>query len=78
MAVQPLLYGYPAFHFRVLALSGGYAQDEANKLLAKNHNMLASFSRALSQGLSANQSDADFNQTIQHSIQNIYAASIKK
>ena len=63
---------------RVLALSGGYAQNEANKLLAKNHNMIASFSRALSEGLSVNQSDADFNQTIQNSIQNIYAASINK
>lgn len=62
---------------RVLALSGGYARDEANKLLAKSHNIIASFSRAFSQGLSANQSDADFNQTIQNSIRNIYAASIK-
>ena len=62
---------------RVLALSGGYTRDEANKLLAKSHNIIASFSRAFSQGLSANQSDADFNQTIQNSIRNIYAASIK-
>jgi len=62
---------------RVLALSGGYSRDEANKLLAKNHNMTASFSRALSEGLSVNQSDADFNQTIENSIENIYAASIK-
>jgi len=61
---------------RVVALSGGYARDEANALLAANTGMIASFSRALSEGLSAQQSDEDFNATIASAIDGIYQASI--
>lgn len=61
---------------RVVALSGGYARDEANTILAANTGMIASFSRALSEGLSAQQSDEDFNATIAVTIDSIYAASI--
>nr|WP_323776313.1 fructose bisphosphate aldolase [Amylibacter sp.] len=60
---------------RVVALSGGYARDEANTRLARNSGMIASFSRALSEGLSADQSDADFNSTIAATIDSICAAS---
>jgi fructose-bisphosphate aldolase class I len=61
---------------RVVALSGGYSRDEANKLLARNNGMSASFSRALAEGLSAQQSDAEFNATLGASIDSIYRASI--
>jgi fructose-bisphosphate aldolase class I len=61
---------------RVVALSGGYSRDEANAKLAENHGMIASFSRALTEGLSAQQSDEDFNATIAETIDSIYAASI--
>jgi fructose-bisphosphate aldolase, class I len=61
---------------RVVALSGGYSRDEANAKLAENHGMIASFSRALTEGLSAQQSDDDFNATIAATIDSIYAASI--
>lgn len=61
---------------RVVALSGGYGQDEANQKLAENHGLIASFSRALSEGLSAGQSDADFNAKIGQTIKEIYEASI--
>ena len=61
---------------RVVALSGGYSRDEANKLLAKNHGMIASFSRALAEGLNAKQSDAEFEKTLGDSIEGIYRASI--
>ncbi len=61
---------------RVVALSGGYSRDEACEKLAKNHGMIASFSRALTEGLSAQQSDAEFNATIAGTIDSIYAASI--
>ncbi|MEM7767730.1 MAG: fructose bisphosphate aldolase [Pseudomonadota bacterium] len=60
---------------RVVALSGGYGRDEANAMLAENTGMIASFSRALSQGLSAQQSDADFNATLESAIDAIYEAS---
>lgn len=60
---------------RVVALSGGYARDEANTRLASNSGIIASFSRALSEGLSADQSDADFNSTIKATINSICAAS---
>jgi fructose-bisphosphate aldolase class I len=60
---------------RVVALSGGYSRDEANALLSKNHGMIASFSRALVEGLTAQQSDADFNRTLDASIQAIFEAS---
>ena len=61
---------------RVVALSGGYSRDDACDMLAANNGMIASFSRALSEGLSAQQSDAEFNSTLQSTIDEIYAASI--
>lgn len=61
---------------RVVALSGGYSREEANTKLAQNHGLIASFSRALSEGLSANQSDSDFNSTLGETIKTIYKASI--
>ena len=61
---------------RVVALSGGYSRDEACDILAANHGMIASFSRALSEGLSAQQSDEEFNATLGAAIDEIYAASI--
>lgn len=61
---------------RVIALSGGYARDEANQKLSQNKGLIASFSRALVEGLSAQQSDADFNATIGATIDSIYQASI--
>jgi fructose-bisphosphate aldolase, class I len=60
---------------RVVALSGGYSRDEANNRLRRNHGIIASFSRALAEGLSAQQSDADFNATLDQSIQSIFDAS---
>lgn len=60
---------------RVVALSGGYSRDEANRLLAQNHGLIASFSRALTEGLTAQQSDADFNAALSSAIQSIYLAS---
>jgi fructose-bisphosphate aldolase, class I len=61
---------------RVVALSGGYPRDEANERLARQHGMIASFSRALTEGLSADQSDDEFNATLASTIDGIYAASI--
>ena len=61
---------------RVVALSGGYSREEANARLGRNHGMIASFSRALSEGLSAQQSDEEFNSTLDASIQSIFDASI--
>jgi len=61
---------------RVVALSGGYSRDEANARLARNTGVIASFSRALTEGLSARQSDAEFNATIAKSIDDIHAASV--
>jgi len=61
---------------RVVALSGGYSRDDANKKLSENHGMIASFSRALTEGLSAKQSDADFDAMLDATIAGIYAASI--
>jgi fructose-bisphosphate aldolase class I len=60
---------------RVVALSGGYSRDEANARLARNHGMIASFSRALAEGLSAQQSDEEFDATLGASIQAIFEAS---
>lgn len=60
---------------RVVALSGGYSRDEANEKLARNTGMIASFSRALTEGLSANQSDDAFNAVISDTIDSICAAS---
>ena len=61
---------------RVVALSGGYSREEANARLFRNNGVIASFSRALTEGLSAKQSDAEFNAAIDASIAGIYAASI--
>jgi fructose-bisphosphate aldolase class I len=61
---------------RVVALSGGYTRAEANDRLRRNHGVVASFSRALVEGLSAQQSDAEFNSLLDRSIQTIYEASI--
>jgi fructose-bisphosphate aldolase class I len=61
---------------RVVALSGGYTRQEANEKLRKNHGVVASFSRALVEGLTAQQSDADFNTELDASIQSIYEASL--
>ncbi len=63
---------------RVVALSGGYTREEADRRLRKNPGVIASFSRALLDGLSARQSDAEFNQTLDVSIQSIFDASTKK
>jgi fructose-bisphosphate aldolase class I len=60
---------------RVVALSGGYSREEANDRLRKNHGVVASFSRALVEGLTAQQSDADFNAVLGKSIQSIFDAS---
>ena len=60
---------------RVVALSGGYSREEANNRLRRNHGVIASFSRALAEGLSAQQSDAEFNAVLDKSIQSIFEAS---
>jgi len=60
---------------RVVALSGGYTRDDANAKLSRNHGMIASFSRALTEGLSAQQSDADFDAALDAAIASIFAAS---
>ena len=61
---------------RVVALSGGYSREDANAMLAKNTGLIASFSRALSEGLSAQQSDAAFNAELEKTINSIYDASV--
>ena len=61
---------------RVVALSGGYERDEANARLARNPGLIASFSRALLDGLTAQQSDEEFDRTLDGSIESIYRASI--
>lgn len=61
---------------RVVALSGGYSQSEANERLSRNPGLIASFSRALAEGLSAGQTDEQFNETLAESIRSIYAASL--
>src|SRR5690606_9505103 len=61
---------------RVVALSGGYSREEANKILARNPGVIASFSRALTEGLAAQQSDEEFNQALDQAIDSIYRASI--
>jgi fructose-bisphosphate aldolase class I len=60
---------------RVVALSGGYSREEANDRLRRNHGIIASFSRALAEGLSAQQSATEFNATLDKSIQSIFEAS---
>ena len=61
---------------RMVALSGGYSRDEANRRLARNHGVIASFSRALTEGLTAQQTDAEFDAALDASIQSIYRASV--
>lgn len=61
---------------RVVALSGGYNREEANRRLSENTGMIASFSRALTEGLSAQQSDAEFDATLDASVGSIHAASV--
>ena len=78
---QANLYQELVAHPRVLkvvALSGGYSRNEANSLLAKNKGIIASFSRALTEGLSAKQSDDQFDALLDSTIQSIYNASVKK
>jgi len=67
--------GHPRV-LRVVALSGGYSQQEADELLTRNHGLIASFSRALVQDLRYDQTDADFNQTLDTAITAIYQASL--
>ena len=61
---------------RVVALSGGYTREDSNKKLAENHGLIASFSRALSEGLNAKQTDAEFDALLKASVDSIYEASI--
>jgi len=60
---------------KVVALSGGYSRADANKKLARQHGMVASFSRALTEGLTAQQTEAEFNVALDAAIQSIYEAS---
>ena len=62
---------------RVVALSGGYSREKANDILSKNKGVIASFSRALTEGLSAQQSDDEFNKDLAKAIKEIYEASVK-
>jgi fructose-bisphosphate aldolase, class I len=78
---KPNLYQDLVNHPRVLkvvALSGGYSRDEANKMLAENNGVIASFSRALTEGLSAKQSDDQFDALLDSTIQSIFNASVNK
>ncbi len=78
---QPGLYGDLAADPRVLrivALSGGYSRDEACALLARDRTLIASFSRALLEGLTEGQTDAEFSATLDHSVAEIYRASVDK
>jgi fructose-bisphosphate aldolase class I len=61
---------------RVVALSGGYGRDTACELLAKDNTLIASFSRALLEGLTEQQGDGEFTATLEHSIEEIYRASV--
>jgi fructose-bisphosphate aldolase class I len=69
------LVAHPAV-LKVVALSGGYSRQDANAKLSRNKGMIASFSRALTEGLSAKQSDAEFNAMLDATIEEIYQASI--
>jgi fructose-bisphosphate aldolase, class I len=78
---QPGLYGELAADprvLRVVALSGGYSRDEACELLARDRTLIASFSRALLEGLTEGQTDAEFTATLEHSVAEIYRASVDK
>jgi fructose-bisphosphate aldolase class I len=81
LPTKPNLYQDLVNHPRVLkvvALSGGYSRDEANKLLSQNTGVIASFSRALTEGLSAKQSDEQFDGMLDSTIQAIFDASVNK
>ncbi len=81
LPTKPNLYQDLVNHPRVLkvvALSGGYSRDEANKMLAENNGVIASFSRALTEGLSAKQSDGQFDALLDSTIQSIFDASVNK
>jgi fructose-bisphosphate aldolase class I len=71
------LTGHPKV-IRVVALSGGYTRHDANALLKKNRGLVASFSRALTEGLQINQSESQFDQVLDEAIESIYQASIQK
>ncbi|WP_020006770.1 fructose bisphosphate aldolase [Salinicoccus albus] len=78
---QPDLYKSLIHHPRVVqvvALSGGYSREEANALLKKNDKLIASFSRALTADLNADQSDEEFDQKLKEAIDSIYDASVNK
>ena len=79
LPTKPNLYQDLVNHPRVLkvvALSGGYSRDDANKMLAENKGVIASFSRALTEGLSAKQSDDQFDALLDSTIQSIFDASV--
>jgi fructose-bisphosphate aldolase class I len=81
LPTKPNLYQDLVNHPRVLkvvALSGGYSRDDANKMLAENRGVIASFSRALTEGLSAKQSDDQFDALLDSTIQSIFDASVNK
>jgi fructose-bisphosphate aldolase class I len=78
---QPGLYGDLVSDprvLRVVALSGGYSRDEACALLARDPTLIASFSRALLEGLTEGQTDEQFNARLESSIEQIYQASVDK
>jgi fructose-bisphosphate aldolase class I len=78
---QPGLYAELAADpriLRIVALSGGYSRDEACALLKRDQSLIASFSRALLEGLTEGQSDAEFGATLEHSVEEIYQASVDK
>ena len=60
---------------KVVALSGGYSREEANARMSRNHGVVASFSRALTEGLTAQQSDEEFNTALDSSVRSIFEAS---
>ena len=81
LPTKPNLYQELVNHPRVLkvvALSGGYSRNDANKMLAENNGVIASFSRALTEGLSAKQSDDQFDAMLDSTIQSIFNASVNK
>jgi fructose-bisphosphate aldolase class I len=81
LPTKPNLYQDLVNHPRVLkvvALSGGYSRDDANKMLVENKGVIASFSRALTEGLSAKQSDDQFDALLDSTIQSIFDASVNK
>ena len=81
LPTKPNLYQELVNHPRVLkvvALSGGYSRDDANKMLAENNGVIASFSRALTEGLSAKQNDDQFDAMLDSTIQSIFNASVTK